>query len=224
MLAMAAAQACSRGRRGRPGRRRRWMVPVSRHVGGNDLSETTQEVPAGGHGAFGPPSGSIFAPVQAASVESAAVPLRSRRRLHFCQPSSIGACPIRDDTSTIRAQPVALPNLIREPGQPWRLRRLVEVVNYGVLVDAAPSSGKLQGVEMGNAETSAPEGFAFAPRSGGALTWDNEDRAGTENVRVREAARFGEVNAYYYADGVIAYANICSPSLASRHSRCCGWS
>lgn len=116
--------------------------------------------------------------------------------------------PDPDVTSTIRAQPITLQNLIREDGQPWRLKgRLVDVVNHGVLVDRDLATGKLMGVPMGNAETSAPDGFEFQPRSGGELMSENVDRAGAENSRVREAARFGEVNAYYYADKTVAMAN-----------------
>ena len=75
---------------------------------------------------------------------------------------------------------MTLANLIHEPGQPWRLRgHLVEVVNNGVLVDT-DDNGKLVGVPMGNAETSAPEGFSFQPRSGGPLPWVNENQAGAE--------------------------------------------
>jgi hypothetical protein len=116
--------------------------------------------------------------------------------------------PDPDDPASIRAQPATLPHLIREPGQPWRLRgQLVEVVNHGVLVDRDPTTGQLRGVPMGDAETSAPEGFAFSPRSGGQLPWENERRGGADNSRIREAARFGEVNAYYYADRTLGYAN-----------------
>lgn len=116
--------------------------------------------------------------------------------------------PDPDVPSSIKAAPATLPNLIREPGQPWRLRgRLVEVVNHGVLVERDPASGKLHGVPMGNAESSAPDGFEFAPRSGGALLSENEEQQGGENARVREAGRFGEVNAYYYAERVLTLAN-----------------
>jgi hypothetical protein len=125
--------------------------------------------------------------------------------------------PDPDVPASIRAQPAALSNLIREPGQPWRLRgRLVEVVNHGVLVDRNPTTRKLHGVAMGNAETSSPDGFQFAPRNGGQLPWENEDRAGADNARMREAARFGEINAYFYADRTIAHANGLLAELGER--------
>jgi hypothetical protein len=116
--------------------------------------------------------------------------------------------PDPDVPTSIRAEPTTLSNLIREPGQPWRLRgSLVEVVNHGVLVDGDPTTGKLKGVPMGNAETTSPDGFQFSPRSGGELGPENESLKGAENSRVREAGRFGEVNAYYYADRVLSLAN-----------------
>jgi hypothetical protein len=125
--------------------------------------------------------------------------------------------PDPDVPDTIRPESVALPNLVREPGQPLRLRGLlVEVVNHGVVVDRDPKTGKLVGVAMGNAETSSPDGFDFRPRSGGPLTWQNEDAAGAENGRALEAARFGEVNAYYHADRTIAYANSLLAELGER--------
>jgi hypothetical protein len=62
-------------------------------------------------------------------------------------------------------------------------------------------------VAMGDAETSSPDGFQFSPRSGGELVSENESLQGAENSRIREAGRFGEVNAYYYADRVLSLAN-----------------
>lgn len=125
--------------------------------------------------------------------------------------------PNPDVPESIRIQPVTLPNLVREPGQPWRLRgQLVEVVNHGVLVERHPSSGRLEGAFMGNAETDAPDGFAFQPRGGGPLVWENAERAGADNAWALEAARFGEVMAYYYADRVISYANGLLAELGER--------
>src|SRR6266536_1448172 len=125
--------------------------------------------------------------------------------------------PDPDAPETIRAQPIELPNLIHEPGQPWRLRgQLVEVLNFGVLVDRDPASGKLVGAPMGNAETTAPELFEFQPRNGGPLPWDNEAHAGADNAWAREAARFGEVMVYFYADRVIRYANELLAALGER--------
>ena len=76
-----------------------------------------------------------------------------------------------------------------------------------MLVDQDPATGKLVGVPMGNAETSVPDLFEFQPRNGGPLTWDNEEHHGADNSWALEAARFGEVMAYYYADRTITYAN-----------------
>jgi hypothetical protein len=124
--------------------------------------------------------------------------------------------PDPDMPASIRAEPTTLSNLIREPGQPWRLRgSLVEVVNHGVLVDRDSATGKLKGMPMGNAETSAPDGFQFNPRGGGELGSENESQQGAENARVREAGRFGEVNAYYYADRVVSLANALRAELGA---------
>ena len=130
--------------------------------------------------------------------------------------------PDPDVPSSIRALPTTLPNLLREPGQPWRLRgRLVEVVNHGVLVDRNAANGKLEGVPMGDAETSSPDGFEFQPRNGGELLAENEEQQGSENSRVREAGRFGEVNAYFYADRTLAFANALLAKLGEPPSPRC---
>ena len=107
-----------------------------------------------------------------------------------------------DSPASIRPHPVVLSNLLHHPGEPWRLRgRLVEVVNHGVLVLRDQASGRLHGAPMGNAETSSSDGFNFRPRSGGPLPWENEGLAGADNARALEAARFGEVTAYYIDPG-----------------------
>ena len=125
--------------------------------------------------------------------------------------------PNPDAPDTIRPQLAELPRLVHETRQPWRLHgELVEVVNNGVLVDRDPSTGKLVGVPMGNAETASPDLFEFRPRNGGPLTWENEQRAGADNAWALEAARFGEVMAYFYADRVISYANELRAALGAK--------
>ena len=116
--------------------------------------------------------------------------------------------PDPDLPDSIRPRVVSLPNLVRDGGQPWRLRgRLVEVVNHGVLVERSATSGKLRGLPMGNAESVSADGFQFRPRGGGPSPWRNEELEGAENERALEAARFGEVNAYYHANRTLAYVN-----------------
>jgi hypothetical protein len=174
----------------------------------NDDQVTSQD------GRVGSVSESVEAAAQDAQVAAASSAAEQARQGALTQPpESLRAMvyvglPDPDVPSTIRAQPVTLGDLPREPGQPWRLKgKLVEVVNHGVLVDRDDATGKLIGVPMGNAETSAPDGFEFLPRSGGELISENVAHDGADNSRIREAARFGEVNAYYYADKTIALAN-----------------
>lgn len=116
--------------------------------------------------------------------------------------------PDPDIAESIRPLPIVVQNLVRNPGEPWRLRgRLVEVVNHGVLIERDPVRGLPRGIPMGNVEVGSPDGFVFQPHNGGRLPRDDEDHTGADNARILEAARFGEVNAYYYADRTIAYAN-----------------
>jgi hypothetical protein len=216
LLAMVTAQACSPDAGAHPG-----DAPVATAVR-EDVPEATPSASTGGSGSvlFGPnASSTIFAPAPAAptaipaQAAPAAAPAAQAGPAVAAAPPTLQALVYRglpdpDVPSTIQAQPATLLDLVHEPGQPWRLRgKLVEVVNYGVLVDVDPTTQKLVGTPMGNAETSDPAGFAFSPRSGGPLPWENEEKGGAENSRVREAARFGEVNAYYYADKVITVAN-----------------
>jgi hypothetical protein len=117
----------------------------------------------------------------------------------------------------VRPQEVELRNLRLTPGQSVRLRGgLVEVVNYGVLVSKDAATGRLRGVPMGEASTSDGGGFTFRPRSGGPLPWDNEKAGGAHNGWALEAARFGEVNAYYHADRAITFANGLLAELGER--------
>jgi len=186
LLAMIAAQACSLDAGAYPGEES--AATVARDEG-QAPSSIFAPTPA-------EPAAPVTAPAPVAAVPPAFQGLVYR------------GLPDADDPASIRARPVTLQNLVHEDGQPWRLTgRLIEVVNYGVLVDVDTTTKKLQGTSMGNAETTSPNGFTFAPRSGGPLVWDNEDRRGAENPRLYEAARFGEVNAYYYADRVLAFAN-----------------
>jgi hypothetical protein len=105
----------------------------------------------------------------------------------------------------IKPEVVKLPNLVKKPGEPWRLKgKQVEVVNYGVLVEKDEKTGELRGVPMGNAEG---DSFLYDPASGGPTTRKNEKVEGKENDRALSAARFGEVNAYYHADRTLTYAN-----------------
>jgi hypothetical protein len=108
----------------------------------------------------------------------------------------------------IRPDDAGLANLVPDGGRPLRLRgRLVEVVNRGVLVARDARSGGLKGMPMGSATANSVAGFRFKPRNGGPLPWENEEAEGRENDRLLEAARFGEVNAYFHADRALAYAN-----------------
>ncbi len=105
----------------------------------------------------------------------------------------------------IKPEVVKLPNLVKNSGEPWRLKgKQVEVVNYGVLVEKDHKTGELRGVPMGNAEGDA---FLYDPASGGSTPQQNEKAEGRENDRMLSAARFGEVNAYYHADRTLTYAN-----------------
>lgn len=106
-----------------------------------------------------------------------------------------------------------LSNLLRVPGKPMRLvGTQVEVTNAGVLVERDPVTGTLRGVPMGNATAPPSEGdagchFCYQPRNGGPRPRDNERLAGAGNEQALEAARFGEVNAYYHADRTLTYIN-----------------
>ena len=176
------------------------------------------------------PPPSVAAPVQvpvipaAPTAPVATVPLVPVEAPGAVTPApAVAAVPIIDETpwglvypelpdpdlsESILPRRVPLPNLVRDAGQPWRLRgRLVEVVNHGVLVERSPTSGEPRGRPMGNAEAATAEGFQFRPCSGGPSPWKNEELEGAENERALEAARFGEVNAYYHADRALAYAN-----------------
>lgn len=147
-------------------------------------------------------------PTAVAPAPVTAVPAATSARDHAPLGLVYVELPDPDVPETIRPQAAPLPNLVREAGQPWRLRgRLVEVANHGVLVERGATSGKLRGRPMGDAESTTADGFQFRPRGGGPSPWRNEELAGAENERALEAARFGEVNAYYHADRTLAYAN-----------------
>jgi hypothetical protein len=210
LLVMAAAQACSPDVGAKPDE-----TPVADVARDDDdrspaaqqaAPAADQSVPDAGADAPGSQaSASDISPTQV--VATAPVVVAAAPSAAFQAFIYVGL-PDPDVPATIRAQPVTLPDLIHEPGQSWRLRgKQVEVVNNGVLVDLDPATQKLVGAPMGNAKTSSPEGFSFSPRSGGPLPWQNEARAGAENARAREAARFGEVMAYYYADRVLTVTN-----------------
>jgi hypothetical protein len=96
--------------------------------------------------------------------------------------------------------------LLRLEGNGTRLcGRFVRVRNAAVIQAPVGPHGQSQATALGDAQPNQPGQFLFTPQRGGPRVDENELVPAPLRQEYIEAARFGEVNAYYHLDRSAAY-------------------